>query len=148
MPTMLRVSEAAALALHAMVFLAVNKDRIVSTGEIADAFEASDAHLSKVLQRLQKAGLVSSTRGPKGGFRIARPAEEITLLDVYEIIEGELVDAGCLFTPAACDGKTCILGDLLGTVNSQVRDYMAGTRLSDLTGPFASMRLGCGGKPQ
>ena len=143
MATMLRVSEAAALALHAAVLLAVNEGRTVSTAEIAEVFNASDAHLSKVLQRLHKVGLVASTRGPKGGFRLARPPEEITLLDVYEAIEGELADAGCLFTPPACDGSACILGDLLVKVNLQVREYMTATRLSDLSPLFSCMKLGC-----
>ena len=146
MATMLRVSEAAALALHAAVLLAVNEGRTVSTAEIAEVFNASDAHLSKVLQRLHKVGLVDSTRGPRGGFRLARPAGEITLLDVYEAIEGELADAGCLFTPPACDGAQCILGDLLVKVNLKVREYMTATRLDDLAARFGCMKLGCAGR--
>lgn len=143
MATMLRVSDAAALALHAAVLLAVNEGQTVSTAEIAEVFNASDAHLSKVLQRLHKVGLVASTRGPKGGFRLARPAEEITLLDVYEAIEGELNDASCLFSTPVCDGTTCILGDLLVNVNTQVRAHMTGSRLSDLAPHFSCMKLGC-----
>jgi Rrf2 family protein len=140
---MLRVSEAAALALHAAVFLAVNEDRVIPTAEIAEMFKASDAHLSKVLQRLHKAGLVSSTRGPKGGFQIARPADEITLLQVYETIEGKLSDTECLFDAPVCDGEQCILGDLLKKVNSQVREYMANTRLGELAEAFEFMKIDC-----
>ena len=87
---MLRISEAASIALHTMAYLARNKDRMVSTHEIAGAMGLSENHLAKVRQRLVKAGLVEAQRGPSGGFMLSRPAEDITLLEVYEAIEGPL----------------------------------------------------------
>ena len=80
----LNISDAAALALHAMGFLALKKDTPVSNGEIAENFGVSENHLSKVLQRLGKAGLVRSSRGPRGGYLLNRPAEEINLLIIWE----------------------------------------------------------------
>ena len=68
MPTMLKISEAATLALHTAFFLVTNPDRRLTTREMASTMGASEAHLSKVLQRLVHAGLVESVRGPKGGF--------------------------------------------------------------------------------
>ena len=58
MPTVLRISDAAALALHAMVMLAEAPERRMSAKAIASELDASQAHLAKVLQRLAKAGLV------------------------------------------------------------------------------------------
>jgi len=131
MANVLKVSEAASLALHAMVLLAA-RDEVVSTGEIASTLRVSVAHLSKVLQRLARVGLVRSIRGPKGGFILGKASEEITLLDVYEAIEGPLVPSNCLLNTPVCSGERCILGGLLETVNEQVREYLAGTRLSEL----------------
>ena len=133
MSNMLRISDAASLAMHATVLLAANPGKEVSTRRIALELNASEAHLSKVLQRLAKAGLVTSTRGPKGGFTLQKEADEVRLLDVYEAIEGSLVPNNCLLGAPICDGERCILGDLLETVDREIGDYLAGTNLSELT---------------
>jgi len=134
----LRISDAASLALHAMVLLAAHPDTGISTKQIAHDLQVSEAHLSKVLQRLTKVGLAASTRGPRGGFTLAAPAESIMLLEVYEAIEGPLVATECLLGTRICNGRQCILGDLLTTVDGQVRDYLATTRLADLTSVYKS----------
>jgi Rrf2 family protein len=126
-----KVSEAASLALHAMTVLATNPGRAISTSEIAEGLGVSENHLSKVFQRLARAGLVRSTRGPKGGFSLDRAADDLTLLDVYEAIEGPLVPRSCLFGRPVCNGQ-CILGDLLHSVNTQIHDRLATTKLSSL----------------
>jgi len=130
---MLRISDAASLALHAMALLAANPHREISTRQIAADLRVSEAHLSKVLQRLTKVGLATSTRGPKGGFALGKKPDEITLLDVYEAIEGHLVSSNCLLNTRICTGERCILGDLLETVHGQVSKYLATTRLSELS---------------
>ena len=132
MANMLKVSEAASLAMHTMVLLAKDPERVVSTHEIAETLKVSEAHLSKVLQRLTRAGLVESVRGPRGGFRCGESANGITLLDVYESIEGRLAAKTCLLGEPICDGGACILGDLLATVHKDIADYLAGTKLSTL----------------
>lgn len=138
MSNVLKISEATSLALHSMVLLAANPDSLISTREIASKLHVSEAHLSKVLQRLAKVGLVKSIRGPKGGFMLGRPAGEVTLVDVYESIEGPLVPSKCLLGTQICGGEKCILGGLLETVDKQVREYLAGTRLSELTSVYRS----------
>ncbi|HUW82544.1 MAG TPA: Rrf2 family transcriptional regulator [Phycisphaerae bacterium] len=133
MSNLLRISEAASLSMHATVLLAASPDRALTTSQIATVLGVSEAHLSKVLQRLGRAGLVRSTRGPKGGFSLTRPSDQVTLLEVYEAIEGVVVPANCLFDTAMCRSDKCILGGLVGEVNDRVRDYLARTKLSDLT---------------
>ena len=130
----LKISEAASLALHTMIFLSENTDKLVSTKEIASTLKVSEAHLSKVLQRLTKVGMVNALRGPRGGFKLGKEKNDVSLLDIYEAIEGSLGDARCLFTTPVCSGEDCILGDLLSSVNSQVRQYFSSTSLSDLNG--------------
>lgn len=131
-----KFTEAASLALHTMSYLAVEADRLVSVREVAELLEVSENHLAKVMQRLSRAGLASSTRGPKGGFVLARAAREITLLEVYEAIEGPLDVHHCLFPSPRCTGD-CILGDVVGSANAAVRTHLARTHLSDLTRIFA-----------
>ena len=135
MLNLLKISEAASLGLHASVFLAGNQKRLFSAKEMAEALGASEAHLAKVLQRLAREGLVSSQRGPKGGFRLNRAADEITLLDVYQACEGPLPRASCLLSKPICNGN-CILGGLIEDVGRQVGQYLGETRLSDLADNF------------
>jgi len=132
MSRLIKMSEAAALALHAAVLMASRRGGLVSTRSAAEELGVSEAHLSKVLQRLSKDGLVVSERGREGGFRLGKPADRILLLDVYESIEGACVERACLFSSPVCGGKGCILGGIIRDVDRQLRRYLAGTRLSDL----------------
>jgi Rrf2 family protein len=132
MANALRISEATSLALHTTVLLAAHSDGLLSTREIAATLGVSEAHLSKVLQRLGRVGLVKSIRGPRGGFRLGKPGDKITLLDVYQAIEGRLAAHACLLGARVCRGEQCVLGGLLGAVNKQLKDYLAQTRLSEL----------------
>ena len=133
MSSLLKVSEAASLALHTTVFLAGNLDKPVSAREIAATLNVSEAHLAKVLQRLSKVGLVRSFRGPSGGFILGRACEEITLLEVFESIEGPLQSNHCLLGSPVCNGKGCILGTLIEDTHRQAKQYLSEMKLSELT---------------
>jgi len=130
MASFLKMSEACSLAIHAMVILAINQDVKLPNNEIARMLGASRDHLSKVLQRLSKAGYVHSERGPGGGFMIAGNADEVTLLDIYQAIEGSGESKACLLDNTVCAGR-CILGDLVVQVNSMVLSRLSETKLSD-----------------
>ena len=135
MQHLLKISEAASLAMHTMGLLAAEPGRLISTREMASRLRVSEAHLAKVMQRLGRGGLVRSQRGPKGGFRLVRRPEDITLLEVYEATEGPLREQRCLLGNPMCSGN-CIMGGLLERVGDEVRDYFATTRLSDFKGTF------------
>lgn len=135
MSQILKISEAASLALHTMTLLAGDPLKKSTTNQIATTLQVSEAHLSKVLQRLAKVGLVKSIRGPKGGFMIGKPPERISLLDVFQAIEGPLEQDDCLLGLPVCIGQ-CILGGLVEKVNQQVKDHLASTYLSELAGTF------------
>ncbi len=82
MPRLINISEAVSLALHTMVLMATDTDRRFSNPQIAETLDVSGHHLVKVMQRLVRAGLVDSVSGPKGGFLLDTPTEEISLLRV------------------------------------------------------------------
>lgn len=132
----LKISEAASLALHAMVLLAGQSGGPLSTRQISAQLRVSDHHLSKVMQRLGRAGLVDSTRGPKGGFRLARRGSAITLLEIYEAVEGPFSGRACLLDRPACQGG-CALGGLVNILGSEVQAYLARTKLGDLAAGMA-----------
>ena len=124
-----------------MGLLAKSDARPAATAQVARQLRASEHHLAKVMQRLTRAGLVRSTRGPHGGFRLARPALQISLLEIYEAIEGPVGPTHCLIDSAACERSPCVLGGLVRSVQEQVRRRFAQTTLQDLA---ASTRLGEG----
>lgn len=126
----LKISEAASIALHAMVVLARNQGKLVNVKEMAFALEVSANHLSKVMQRLNKAGLIDSIKGYNGGFKLLKEPEDISFLAIYEVIDGKLANSSCLLSKEVCK-QECILADLVDSVNKQVKDKFEKTKLSD-----------------
>jgi len=133
MSSVLKISEATVLAIHAAIFITNNPDRRVSTREIALFHNVSENHLSKVMLRLVRAGIVSSVRGPGGGFEIAKQPENVTLLDLYELMEGPLGLSDCLLDVPVCGPGQCVFGSLLSDVNSLVKNYLTNTTLGDVS---------------
>ena len=132
MTKILNITEAASLALHTSVLLTENTDKLISIKDITAKIPASEAHLSKVLQRLGKVGIVKSLRGPKGGFVLNKSPEEISLLDVYEAIDGSVRLENCLFNTKVCSGNSCILNTILKDINDKMYETLSKTKLSDL----------------
>ncbi|MHB0879015.1 MAG: RrF2 family transcriptional regulator [Anaerolineae bacterium] len=127
-----RMSDAVSLAIHTMAYLAQQPERHATAHDIARAYGVSEHHLAKVHQRLTRAHLLESVRGPHGGVRLTMPAEEITLLRVYETIEGPIECSPCALGRPACGRKKCVFGDLVRGVQRQVTDYLANTTLAQL----------------
>ncbi|MFC2108931.1 RrF2 family transcriptional regulator [Candidatus Bipolaricaulota bacterium] len=128
MANLLKLSEATALALHTMVIIA-KQETPISASPMAEQLCASEAHIFKVLQQLVRAGLLRSKRGPHGGYVLARSADEITLMDVYEVFESPMRKDGCLFDESVCSRLDCILGDLVENVRMKVVDHFSSTTL-------------------
>jgi Rrf2 family protein len=118
--------------MHALGYLAKCEDGPVTSREIASRFEISEAHLSKVLQRLVKVELLSSVRGPRGGFTLTRAPESVTLLEVFEAIEGRFEPSQCLLSSSICDGDDCILGKIVVEANIILRTRLEETTLIDV----------------
>ncbi|TVL89614.1 Rrf2 family transcriptional regulator [Streptomyces sp. SAJ15] len=85
----MKMGEGVEWGLHCCLTLAwLGADTPVPTARLAAAFELPPAYLNKRLQALVRAGLLTSTPGARGGFRLARPPEAITLMDVVTAVEG------------------------------------------------------------
>jgi len=132
MADIFKISDATALALHSMVHLALIEGRQSTTAEISEVFDVSRHHLAKVHQRLTKAGLLVSHRGPAGGVELADDPGETTLLEIYEVMEGPMQCRPCLFGKAVCPRHDCVLGALLPNLAKQVLDYFNQTTLAQL----------------
>jgi Rrf2 family nitric oxide-sensitive transcriptional repressor len=91
--------------LRALMRLAGEPERSFSTGEIAAEFGISRHHLIKVVGDLAEAGLVVTQRGGGGGFRLARPAQTISLGDIVRVLEAKPALVECFRE----DGGNCVL---------------------------------------
>lgn len=131
MQNVLRISEALSLGLHAATFMAVDPDKKYSNSEIAKALKVSKAHLSKVLQRLVRASMIKSNRGPNGGFSLVK--KDASLLEVYEAIEGPFRLSDCVFEERVCGTPFCIFGSLILETGKKIKEYLSETKISDLT---------------
>jgi Rrf2 family nitric oxide-sensitive transcriptional repressor len=92
-------------ALRALMRLAGEPERTFTSEEIAREFSISRNHLMKVIQNLADAGFIVTRRGAGGGFRLARPAEEITVGAVVRVLEARHALVECF----QADGGTCVL---------------------------------------
>lgn len=130
---MIQLSEATAIALHSMIYIVNRENNTVSLKEIAQKFKISENHLSKVLQRLVKAGFLTSAKGPKGGFQIIKEKTNSSFMDIYETIEGKSVKKTCLFSSKPQDCSSCIMGNMIHNINKEFSTYMTNHTITDFT---------------
>ena len=130
---MIRISEAMAIALHSIIYISSKGDKVTSLKEIAEKFKISENHLSKVLQRLVKEGIITSVKGPKGGFFMVSKYKDMTFMEVYEIMEGKLKKHSCLFSSHPYNCPNCIMGGLVDKIHDEFVDYMQSHKVSDFS---------------
>jgi len=103
MQHVLRISRKIDYGLRAMVYLAaIPEGTVVPFREIARQMDVPEDFLAKILKTLVDQGLVRSTRGPHGGYKLALPSTEISFLDVIEAVEGPVALNVCLDGDDAC----------------------------------------------
>ncbi|MDF1520654.1 MAG: Rrf2 family transcriptional regulator [Brevefilum sp.] len=107
----MQITRQADYALRAMLYLAreyPKKDERAATSKIAEEQEIPASFLAKIISQLSIAGLIQTSRGAKGGVRLARKPEEISLLDVVEAIDGPISLNECVDDPSVCSfGDNC-----------------------------------------
>jgi Rrf2 family protein len=130
MSNIVALSEAASIGLHSMVLIARSKE-IMNVGQISELIDSSRHHVAKIMQRLAKEGYISSNRGPSGGFVLKKKPDEITLLDIFEAIEGRFCVQSCPGDKPVCPFGDCLLGDLSKRVSLEIRDYLGSKKLAD-----------------
>ena len=101
--------------------------------DLASSLELPAPYLAKILQGLVQAGLLESVRGPKGGFRLQRPSDGITVGEVVAAMEGPDAMEGCIMGFPSCgDEHPCPLHDAWGAVKAQVTASMTEATIRDL----------------
>jgi Rrf2 family iron-sulfur cluster assembly transcriptional regulator len=109
-------------------------ERAVSVAEIAERQQISQAYLEQLFNRLRRRGLVTSHRGPGGGYRLARPADETSVADVVIAVDEPLKAIRCGGGKTGCmkDGARCLTHDLWEETGRQIHGYLASVSLADV----------------
>jgi len=127
------ISRTSGYALEALLVIARRDGRMTRATELALELDIPANYLSKILNALARAHILESERGPAGGFRLARPADEITFLDAVSVFEDTGTVRQCLLGRGRCrDDHACPLHARWKAVSSPVFDYLRETRLGDL----------------
>ena len=124
-------SEAASIGMHGMVLVA-RAGETINVQKIAEVTGSSRHHVAKVMQRLVKEGFLISNRGPSGGFNLNIEPEKITLLQIYEAIEGQVKVISCPHEKQVCPFDKCLLGSVVSNMTQTFRDHLSTNSLADL----------------
>ena len=100
----MRLTRAGEYAVRCVLFLASQgENSLVNRKQIARAMEIPDQFLGKIAQQLSHAGIIEIVQGARGGLRLTRPPEQITLLEVVEAVIGEIFLNDCVMNPKSCN---------------------------------------------
>jgi Rrf2 family protein len=112
-------------AIRCVHYLSDKWGSVTMVNEIAKGKCVPKSFLAKILQKLTKASIVRSYRGVKGGFELARPPKDITLLDVIEAIQGPVAMNICAIDEARCDfSSTCTVHPVWIEIRSEVEKIL------------------------
>ncbi|HQY49064.1 MAG TPA: SUF system Fe-S cluster assembly regulator [Thermomonas sp.] len=133
---MLRVTRLTDYATVVLTVLAARPDAVLSAPELAERAGLEPPTVAKVLKPLAAAGLVSGFRGANGGYRLARPAEAISLIAIVEAMEGPLGMTECSMPSGQCGIEhSCGVRANWRRINDVVADALRGISLAQMLAP-------------
>ena len=135
MSSPVNIPESVSLALHALARLAARAEGPLRLGDLM-VRPGSPDHLSKVMQKLVRTGMVSSKRGRGGGFILSVDPADIRLMDVWIAMEGNFQSGICPFAGKDCPMRQCIFGNVSSDASGLIADYFRGTTVADLADLF------------
>ncbi len=143
---MLRISRLTDYGTMLLAHLASNPDTICSATDVAAATRISLPTVSKLLKSLAHTGLVTSTRGTNGGYRLARDPGDISAADIIDALEGPVSITECSASDSHCDFESdCSVGGAWQRVNVAIRRALDEVSLVDLqrtSSPVPRFRFG------
>ena len=136
------ISTRAQYGMRALVEIGVNGDGPMSLKLVSERQGISLHYLEQLMAVLRKAGFVESIRGAYGGYRIAKPLNEIDALAIVELLEGSFAPVSCIEDLENCERTgQCSTEGLWRQVDKAVRDVLASTTLADLVAERGLLQL-------
>lgn len=117
------LSEAASIALHGVILIAQEQGGL-NVLKIAERTSTSKHHVAKVMQRLVKAGYLTSQRGPSGGFVLKKDPKKVNFLELYEVIEGPIEVGECPMDKQICPFNKCIMNNVTSKMTLDFKEYL------------------------
>ncbi len=130
MAKLLNITEAVTIALHSMIIITQHESKQVNVNLISDQTGSSKYHVAKILQKLVKDGFLGSHRGPSGGFFLKLEPESVTLLEIYEAIEGKIMNSRCPMNKEKCPFGDCVFEDMTIKMTEEFVKYLSNHSLA------------------
>ena len=130
----MQITRSGEYGLRGLVFLAKQPpDKVSLVSEVSREENIPETFLAKIFQRLSKAGVLWSFRGANGGFKLRKPAHEITMKEIIEALEGPIVLNRCLLNKGECKAeKDCSLRPVWEEVQQRFLEILNSTTMEDL----------------
>lgn len=121
-------------SLRILTHMAYDDIRLYKADEIYESLLIPNRYLRKQLTVLSKSGLLISIQGIKGGYKIGRSTNEISLLDIVKACEDPILNNTCFFGLQTCLIRgSCIMHEKWSILNENIRQLLSSTKLSDLS---------------
>jgi Rrf2 family protein len=130
----MRLSRASTYAFYGLSYITSKPaGTVVALSAIGQGYGVPEKHLAKIFRFLVRAGILTSVRGVKGGFALARPATEISPLEVIEAVDGPVPDTGCLLLGEPCNrAGVCRINALWRRAQRQMLAVLREASLADI----------------
>src|SRR4030042_5019444 len=130
----MQITRSEEYGLKGVLFLAgKGPEKVYLVSEISREQNIPETFLAKIFQRLSKAGLLRSIRGAKGGFSLGRPAREITMKEIIEVLEGPIALNRCLLRKGECkEERHCPLHEVWEEAQQRIVEILDKTTVEDL----------------
>lgn len=133
---MLRLTKLTDYGILLLTQMATDEERLFASGELASATRIPSPTVSKVLQTLLSAGLLESIRGARGGYRLARPADSISVREIINCFEGRIALTECNLAESECEQLPfCATQNNWKKINGAVKDALQNITLKDMVEP-------------
>ena len=129
----MRLTTKGRFAVTAMLDLALlEAEKPVTLAGISERQDISLSYLEQLFSRLRKQGLVMSVRGPGGGYRIAKPHQNISVSDIITAVDEQIDATQCGGNENCHEDGPCMTHDLWASLNQKILDYLSGMTLADM----------------
>jgi Rrf2 family iron-sulfur cluster assembly transcriptional regulator len=129
----MRLTTKGRYAVTAMLDLALHEGRgPVSLTDISGRQEISLSYLEQLFAKLRRGGLVSSVRGPGGGYRLKRPASAICVAEIVDAVNENYEATACQGKGGCQQGEVCLTHTLWNDLSEQIHGFLSGISLADL----------------
>lgn len=129
----MKLSRAGEYGVLGVAYIAQQDKEICFIREIAEAWDMPESFLAKILQKLAKVGILNSHKGNMGGFSLARPAEEISIKEIIEAVQGPIIINWCELNEDLCGRfENCLLERIVQEATTKVREVFSDYSVADL----------------